>query len=307
MISLLNMEYFIVVTQERSFTAAAKKLFISQQTICSQIAQMEKELDAKLFERTRPLVLTPAGVRFYKCASETVFMQEQMRREIHDMVEPSRDTIRIGISHAYARALLPQILGVFCVEYPAVDVKINEMSFEDMNNALSSNEVDFIFSRPANIDASTHIISLYNDDSIYLYAPEAALQRIYGDKAREIRASLMKKPLLSTVKDCPFVLPFSGSVRLNANRLFSEAMISPRIPIETNTLETAIILCSRGMGLTFSPGSLLTPYTGLDVFANPEQCYLLAAHRREHTPALCYKENAYLTKPMQRFIQIASR
>ena len=68
MINFLNMKYFLVVAEARSFSAAAKQLYISQQTLSAHIAQIEEEIGTQLFERTRPLTLTPAGERFHRGA-----------------------------------------------------------------------------------------------------------------------------------------------------------------------------------------------------------------------------------------------
>ena len=104
MINFLNMKYFLVVAEARSFSAAAKQLYISQQTLSAHIAQIEEEIGTQLFERTRPLTLTPAGERFHRGATEMLFLNAQMERELQDIVDPMRNSFRLGISHAYARA-----------------------------------------------------------------------------------------------------------------------------------------------------------------------------------------------------------
>ena len=55
MINFLNLEYFLVAAEELNFTKAAKKLFISQQSLSNHISNMEKEFDVILFNRTTPL------------------------------------------------------------------------------------------------------------------------------------------------------------------------------------------------------------------------------------------------------------
>ena len=61
MINFLNLEYFLVAAEELNFTRAAKKLYISQQSLSSHISNLEKEFDVVLFNRTSPLTLTYAG------------------------------------------------------------------------------------------------------------------------------------------------------------------------------------------------------------------------------------------------------
>ena len=61
MINFLNLEYFLVAAEELNFTRAAKRLYISQQSLSNHISNLEKEFDVVLFNRTSPLTLTYAG------------------------------------------------------------------------------------------------------------------------------------------------------------------------------------------------------------------------------------------------------
>ncbi len=56
-----TMDYFVAVAEEKSFTKAAERLSVTQQTLSANIAAAEKELGSKLLERTVPLSLTFAG------------------------------------------------------------------------------------------------------------------------------------------------------------------------------------------------------------------------------------------------------
>ena len=59
-----SMDYFIMVAREKSFTKAAQRLYITQQTLSAHIASIEKELGCSLFVRHVPLELTYAGQVF---------------------------------------------------------------------------------------------------------------------------------------------------------------------------------------------------------------------------------------------------
>ena len=62
-----KISYFIAVAETLSFTRAAERMFVSQQTITKQIAQLEEELGVKLLERTtRSVALTPVGKLCYE-------------------------------------------------------------------------------------------------------------------------------------------------------------------------------------------------------------------------------------------------
>ena len=49
MINFLNLEYFLVAAEELNFTRAAKRLYISQQSLSNHISNLEKEFDIALF------------------------------------------------------------------------------------------------------------------------------------------------------------------------------------------------------------------------------------------------------------------
>ena len=79
MINFLNLEYFLVAAEELNFTKAAKKLFISQQSLSNHISNMEKEFDVILFNRTTPLTLTYAGQALKAKARPGAFPHQRSR------------------------------------------------------------------------------------------------------------------------------------------------------------------------------------------------------------------------------------
>jgi len=304
MINFLNMKYFITVAEVKSFSIAAKRLYISQQTLSEHIAQIEKEIGTKLFERTRPLTITPAGEQFYRRASEILYINMQMERELQDLVNPSQNMFRLGISHAYARFLLPAILEEFYRRYPDISLQIYEMSYEEMDDAMAAGKVDLIFTRPFRLSPNIKAVPLYEDDDVYLYAPRLTLESVYKEKLPEVLKRLKNGAKLTMVQECPFILPRSGNVHQNAARMFQEEKIAPTIRIEVDTLETAIILCQRGLGITISPSTLLATCTGIDFSMINEDAYLISRSRKEYALAICYRENMHVTQAMKAFIQV---
>ena len=63
-----NLEYFLAAAEEKNITRAAKKLYISQQSLSEHIAKLEDELGVPLFERTPNLKLTYAGEKHVRSA-----------------------------------------------------------------------------------------------------------------------------------------------------------------------------------------------------------------------------------------------
>mgnify|MGYP000311473999 CR=1 FL=1 len=55
MINFLNLEYFLVAAEELNFTRAARKLYISQQSLSNHISNLEKEFDSNFSSTAPPL------------------------------------------------------------------------------------------------------------------------------------------------------------------------------------------------------------------------------------------------------------
>ena len=90
MINFLNLEYFLVAAEELNFTKAAKRLYISQQSLSNHISNLEKEFDIALFHRTTPLTLTYAGQVLEKRAREILELREETYHEIADIKDFSK-------------------------------------------------------------------------------------------------------------------------------------------------------------------------------------------------------------------------
>ena len=109
MINFLNLEYFLVAAEELNFTKAARKLYISQQSLSNHIANLEKEFDVVLFNRTSPLTLTYAGQALQSRARALLDMRDETYKEIADIKDFSTGQISIGVSHTRGRIILPEI------------------------------------------------------------------------------------------------------------------------------------------------------------------------------------------------------
>ena len=97
-VSSINWKYFVVAAEELNFTRAAKKLYISQQSLSNYIAKLESEVGIELFNRKNALTLTAAGESLYYNAKQILAIEELAQREIQDIRDFRTGSLRIGIS-----------------------------------------------------------------------------------------------------------------------------------------------------------------------------------------------------------------
>ena len=98
--NLSSMEYFAVLARERSFTKAAEKLYITQQSLSSHIASLEKELGCQLLIRHIPLELTYAGEVFLRYGESICHTQTDMLWEFNDISQKVMQFKKYHFAHS---------------------------------------------------------------------------------------------------------------------------------------------------------------------------------------------------------------
>jgi DNA-binding transcriptional LysR family regulator len=141
---LRQMTYAVAVADELNFTRAAARCNIGQSGLSHQIAQLEREVGARLFERTSRVVhLTPAGQTFVACARKVLTAMQEMNAAIGSLAAPVRGRLRIG-SLTLSAGNLDQIglLRDFQEAYPAVEVTLAAADGLGAANQLLTGELE---------------------------------------------------------------------------------------------------------------------------------------------------------------------
>lgn len=115
---LKQLESFVAVVVYKSFTEAAKQLYISQPTISTHIQMLEKELESKLIIRTtKTIELTKRGKELYECAVKMLDLRDGLLEKWKGSDEK---IVRLGVSTIPSAYILPEFLPKFCKDYPEI-------------------------------------------------------------------------------------------------------------------------------------------------------------------------------------------
>ncbi len=115
---LKQLESFVAVVVYKSFTEAAKQLYISQPTISTHIQALEKELKSRLIIRTtKSIELTRRGAELYDCAVKMLDLRDTLLQKWKSSDEK---IVRLGVSTIPSAYILPEFLPEFCKEYPEI-------------------------------------------------------------------------------------------------------------------------------------------------------------------------------------------
>ena len=113
------LRYFLAVVREESITRAADVLHITQPMLSRQIAQLEEELDVKLFDRsTRRIVLTNEGLLLRRRAEEILELVDKTEQELTEQDEMVAGTVSIGCGDLDAVQMLPALFISGILQFP---------------------------------------------------------------------------------------------------------------------------------------------------------------------------------------------
>lgn len=166
-----ELETFIAIAKVRSFSKAAKNVFLTQPALSNHIAKLEKELGITLFERNNKRTdLTPAGQQFYISALEILNMRENALLNLEKYQGKIDGMLYIATSSVPGQYILPNILVNFNQKFPDVTYNLHYLSSGEITEQLISGDLDFGF-----IGAEpTHRKLVYEkvaDDDLVVIAP----------------------------------------------------------------------------------------------------------------------------------------
>lgn len=140
-----QIQSFIMITQEGSFSKAAEILGYSQSAITVQIRLLEEELGFKLFDRvSKRISLTPQGRKFLECATQ-ISMQVRRAEQLKENASELHNPLHIGTLTSLCFSKFPPILNYFRQNHPKVTMRITTASPKELIEMMDRNQLDLIY------------------------------------------------------------------------------------------------------------------------------------------------------------------
>jgi len=143
--TLRQLEVFLAVARERSFSLAAKKIHSSQPTLSEHVSELESELGKQLFfrrGRRRVVAVTEAGRVFEQFAERAVSAVEGARQALAELDGLAHGSLLIGASTTPGLYVLPRMVAAFRTKYPGVDVKLQIANSQTIEGRVRERELD---------------------------------------------------------------------------------------------------------------------------------------------------------------------
>ena len=138
-----SIRVFLTVVEKKSFSKAAKALFLTQPAVSFQIQMLEEYYGTRLFDRvSRNIILTDAGHLLLKYANEMSRLQAELEREMQDLTSNIKGKLKIGASTTIGEYIAPYILGAFKNMYPDVELSLEVANSEDIEASIHDTTLD---------------------------------------------------------------------------------------------------------------------------------------------------------------------
>ncbi len=182
---------FVALTEMLNYSAAARKLFITQSTLSRHIAALEAELGCALFERTsRHVTPTPEGAAFYEDAKCIVGSADAAVSRVAGMRAKAKAPLRIGYLYDATSKILRPLLMWLKGNAPGVHPEFTAIEYGSLMRALVERDIDVALTMDIDPDVRKDYDSfdLYRDRYYLGVSPESSLAERDSITVAEIRA-----------------------------------------------------------------------------------------------------------------------
>ncbi|MFD5244232.1 LysR family transcriptional regulator [Amycolatopsis sp. NPDC058340] len=251
---LQQMRYVVAVAETNSFTRAAQRCLVVQSALSHQIARLERELGARLFDRTsRRVRLTAAGEAFLPAARQCLEAAERAGSEVAAAVGEIRGRLTVGVIPTVAAVDVPAALQTFRGRYPHVRIGLRVGASGQLVEQIKDGAIEVAFlglpvtDRPDGVGTR----ELGRDDLIAVVAPGHPLA---------VESEVDLKRLSSEV----FVdFPPGSAGRAQTDQAFAAAGVTREVAFEVTAADFMARLIHQGLGVALLPSKYVPNLTGV--------------------------------------------
>lgn len=303
-----GMEYVYAVWKERSFSNAAKKLYISQPALSNSIKRVEDKVGAPIFDRsTSPIQLTDVGQKYLDAVEQILAIQENFAHYLSDSQDLQTGRLTIGSGAMVSSYILPTLISQFKERFPLVEVDIVESSEERLEKLLMDGVIDLVIEN-SRFPEPLFESRLFQQEHIILAVPRSwAINRdllAWQQSIENIISGSYLSPHYPAVPlekfcDSPFILGGQGDENNErALRLCQNYGFVPKAILTLNQQLTSYNMACAGLGAAFVSDTLVK-----STLPHPNIVYYkLDGEAAQRDISIYYKRNRYMPHCVRRFL-----
>jgi len=280
-VSTRQLQAFVALAEQRSFTRAAGLCHLSQPAFSALIGQLEATLGLRLFDRsTRHVEPTAEGLAFEVSARRVLAEFDGALSDLTDRLALRRGRVSIALLPSLAAGWLPEVLRGYRAQYPGVEIEVADVLSEPCVERVRSGQADFAL---AAIRADTPELQAepFCSDGFHLVCPpDHPLATQPEVRPRDVAA-----------------YPFIHMARGSSVRQYLDAALHPlqmQTLMEVDQLATAMGMVRAGLGVSLMPALTLFHFAQPGLVTRPL-----------HWPGLTRR--IYLVRRRERSLSLAAQ
>jgi len=237
-----QLQAFLAVVRNGTFSQAAEQLFRTQPAISIKIRKLETDVGQQLLERRQGGVsLTPAGEILLRRAESVVAELQALNTELADLSSLKVGRVSVGASDTVCLYLLPQVAKRFVQRYPGIEFKLSTQISRRVLDLVKTDQIDIgIVTLPVS-EEGIETRKLYQDQFLLVFPPGHALDHKGPLHASDLRAH----PIIHLKPDT--------ITRNWIDRKLEPFGLKGQVRMEVSTIEVIKRLVEVGLGISLLP------------------------------------------------------
>ena len=250
-VTLRQLRAFVAVAQTASFTAAARRMHITQSALSALVRDLEGETGCRLFDRTtRSVDLTAAGLELLPTAQRVLRDLEDGLAVMHDLTLKRKGVVRVAVTPMLAASFVPSVGTALERRYPELRLVVRDRLAADNINSLRSGDADLAIGNFGTVSDDIELTPV-ESSRVGVVVP----QRHRFASRRGVRwAQLAREPLILLSRDSAF--------RQVVDQALLRADVVPSLAHEVAYMGTAIGLAQAGLGVALCPSHVARTLVG---------------------------------------------
>jgi DNA-binding transcriptional LysR family regulator len=289
--NLNQLKIFYAVAQKKSFTMAARELFLTQPAVTIQIQKMEKDYETKLFDRVgKKIFLTESGKILLSYAEKILRLFAQAEEALIDVKGLKSGRLTIGAAATVGSYYLPKIFEAFGKKYPNIKIEMNVTnSYTVVEDVLAfKNDLGFV-GRLHHLERLV-VIPFLEEELVLIVPPD----HLFAHREKVSLEDLIGQPFISR--------EVGSATRELVEERIGRKGVSMKVVMDLASNEAIKKAVEDGLGI-----SIISKYVvKKEVDQGLLRIVTLADERIMRRFFIIYHEDKYLSNTLKAFLKVAS-
>ncbi|HKX29702.1 MAG TPA: LysR family transcriptional regulator [Blastocatellia bacterium] len=286
---LAQLEIFICIAEEKSFSRAAGKMLRTQPALSIAIKRLEEELGESLFDRSsKSGTLTEAGKILLSYAQRMINLRDEAKESIGELRGMFRGRLTIGANESTSLYLLPKLLLEYRQRHPQIKIEVYRNVSEKIPSEVLERNLDFGFLSYDPMHPALQSVEVYRDELVLVVSPKHRL----ADRKQVTVKELGEEQFIAHNVKTPS--------RARIFELFAQHRTPLNICLELATLETIKAFLKLNAGIAILPRLSVQE----EIASNELVEIAVKAMKIEKALRLVYRREQSLSHAAKSFLEI---